>query len=336
MGLLQASCCAHHRRMERRKLGESGLEVAPLCLGGNVFGWTADEKTSFRILDSYLDQGGNFVDTADVYSRWVPGHEGGESETILGRWFKQSRKRQQIILATKVGMEMGASKKGLSRAYILRAAEDSLRRLQNDFIDIYQAHKDDESTPLEETLEAFATLIKQGKARAIGASNYSAARLEEALEISKQKGWPRYESLQPEYNLYDRSAYESELEPVAQKAGLGVIPYYSLAAGFLSGKYRSEQDVEGKARAYRVKNYLNDRGYRILSALDEVAKEHGANPAKVALAWLIARPSIAAPIASATSTEQLKDLVGAVELKLSPEAITKLDEASAPAHAAAG
>jgi aryl-alcohol dehydrogenase-like predicted oxidoreductase len=321
--------------MEKRKLGKSGLEVAPLCLGGNVFGWTADERTSFRTLDTYLDNGGNFVDTADVYSRWIPGHEGGESETVLGRWFKQGRKRQQVILATKVGMEMGTSKKGLSKDYIMRAVEDSLRRLQTDYIDLYQAHKDDESIPLEETLEAFAALVKQGKVRAIGASNYSASRLEEALAISEQKGWPRYESLQPEYNLCARAGYESELEQVAQKAGLGVIPYYALAAGFLTGKYRSEKDVEGKARAYRVKDYLNERGFRILATLDEAAQEYRANDAKVALAWLISRPSVTAAIASATSTDQLRDLVDAVQLKLSPETIAKLDEASAPDRAAA-
>ncbi len=321
--------------MQNRQLGNSELQVSPLCLGGNVFGWTADEPTSFRVLDAFLDVGGNFVDTADVYSIWVPGNKGGDSETIIGKWFKHSGKRKNVVLATKVGMEMGPGKKGLSKAYIQQSIEDSLRRLQTDYIDLYQAHKDDEQTPLEETLGAFSDLINQGKVRAIGASNYSAQRLRAALHISGKHGFSRYESLQPEYNLYDRSGYEAELEPVCRESELGVIPYFSLAAGFLTGKYRSEADLRGKARGGKVKNYLNERGFRILAALDQTAKEIGSKPAQIALAWLMARPGITAPIASATSQEQLKDLVAAADLKLDQAMIERLDQASEYSAAAA-
>jgi aryl-alcohol dehydrogenase-like predicted oxidoreductase len=304
-------------------------------LGGNVFGWTADEPTSFRILDGFLDAGGNFVDTADVYSTWVPGNKGADSETIIGKWFKRSGKRNKTVLATKVGMEMGPGKKGLSKAYIQQSVEGSLRRLQTDYVDLYQAHKDDEQTPLEETLGAFSDLINQGKVRAIGASNYSAQRLRAALDISGKHGFSRYESLQPEYNLYDRAGYEADLEAVCQESGLGVIPYFSLAAGFLTGKYRSEADLRDKARGGKVKNYLNERGFRILAALDQTAKEIGAKPAQVALAWLMTRPTITAPIASATSKEQLKDLVAAADLKLDRAALERLDQASEYSSAAA-
>jgi aryl-alcohol dehydrogenase-like predicted oxidoreductase len=321
--------------MQKRKLGNSGLEVSPLCLGGNVFGWTADEKTSFEVLDAFIDGGGDFIDTADTYSRWLPGHQGGESETIIGKWFKRSRKRDKMILATKVGMEMGPGKKGLSRRYILQEAEDSLSRLQTDYIDLYQSHTDDKETPLEETLGAYADLIKQGKVRTIGASNYTASRLSEALRVSKEDHLPRYESLQPLYNLYDRSEYEDELEPVCEANHLGVIPYFSLASGFLTGKYRSEADLKGSSRAEIVNKYLNERGRRILQALDEVAKEYNATPAQVSLAWLMARPSITAPIASATSTRQLQELIYAANLKLDAAAIERLNQASAPVHAAA-
>ncbi len=321
--------------MQKRKLGKSGLEVSQLCLGGNVFGWTADENTSFQILNAFVDGGGDFVDTADVYSKWVPGHHGGESEAVIGKWFKQNGTRSKIVVATKVGMEMAADKKGLSRGYIARAVEDSLKRLATDYIDLYQTHKDDPDTPLDETLEALTQLIKEGKVRAIGASNYSGKRLDEALAVSREKNLARYESLQPEYNLYDRSGYESELEPVAEKNELGVIPYFSLAAGFLTGKYRSEADLGNKARSGMVKKYLNERGFRILDALDEVAKQHSSTAAEVALAWLMARPSITAPIASATNLDQLKHLVNAANLKLEVEAIERLDEASAEKSAAA-
>jgi len=314
--------------MKKRKLGNSGIEVRPLMFGGNVFGWTLDEAGSFRILDAFVDAGFDFIDTADVYSRFAPGNQGGESETILGKWFKQRGNRAKIILATKLGSEMGPGKKGLSRDYVMQACEDSLRRLQTDYIDLYQSHRDDEATPQEETMEAFSKLVAQGKVRALGASNFSAARLQSALEVSKKHGYPRYESLQPLYNLYDRAEYEEQLEPVCVKNNIGVIPYFSLAAGFLTGKYRSEADVKG-ARARIVTKYVNERGTRILKALDEVAKEKNTKPATIALAWLIARASVTAPIASATSSEQLADLVQAVELELDQASMEKLNAASA-------
>jgi aryl-alcohol dehydrogenase-like predicted oxidoreductase len=315
--------------MKKRNLGNSGLEVAPLALGGNVFGWTVSEENAFPILDAFVSAGFNLIDTADIYPRWVPGNQGGESEQIIGNWLKRSGKRNEVIVATKVGMDMGAGKKGLSKDYILRSAADSLRRLQVDHIDLYQSHQDDQETPLEETLEAYAQLIKEGKVRAIGASNYSAARLAEALNVSKSLGLPRYESLQPLYNLYDRAVYEDELEPLCTSEGLGVINFYSLAAGFLSGKYRSEGDLSKSARGGTVKKYLNERGFRILDALQQVASEYQSTSAHVALAWLIARPSITAPIASATSLDQLNDLNEATKLELDHAAIELLDRASA-------
>lgn len=315
--------------MTKRKLGNSGLEIAPLVFGGNVFGWTADEATSFKLLDAFIEAGFNFVDTADVYSKWVPGNHGGESETIIGKWLERSGKRQQVLIATKVGMEMGPGKKGLSKRYIKQAAEDSLKRLQTDYIDLYQAHTDDPETPFEETFEAFGELVKEGKVVAIGASNYTAERLDEALKVSKRGGYPQYESLQPEYNLYDRAGFETKLEPLCRQAGLGVIPYFSLAAGFLTGKYRSEKDLSNKPRGQIVKKYLNERGFRILDALDEVSKQYHATPGKVALAWLLAQPTITAPIASATTIEQLHDLIEATELQLDSQALERLNQASA-------
>ena len=315
--------------MQKRTLGNSGLEIAPLAFGGNVFGWTADEQRSFELLDSFVDAGFNLVDTADTYSTWVPGNHGGESETIIGNWFKRSGKRQKVILATKLGKPMGPRKKGLSRQYILSEVEDSLSRLQTDYIDLYQSHEDDKDTPLEESLATFAELIEQGKVRAIGASNYSAERLAQALKTSAEHGLPRYETLQPNYNLYDRADYEATLEPLCLREHLGVISYFSLASGFLAGKYRSEADLAGKSRAPMVKKYLNERGYRILRALDEVARRFNATPAQVSLAWLIAGPSITAPIASATNTTQLKELVAATRLRLDDEAVRQLNEASA-------
>ena len=315
--------------MKNRQLGNSGLEVAPLALGGNVFGWTVAEPTSFKLLDAFAAAGFNFIDTADVYSTWVPGNQGGESETIIGKWLKRSGNRNKIVVATKVGMEMGTGKKGLSKTYILRAAEDSLRRLQTDYIDLYQSHVDDAGTPVEETLEALARLVEQGKVRAIGASNYSAERLSQALQVSQQQGYPSYQSLQPLYNLYDRADYEEKLEPLCREKGLGVISYFSLASGFLTGKYRSEADLSQSARGQSVKKYLNDRGFHILRALDEVAEQHHSTPARVALAWLIARPSITAPIASATSVEQLNDLIAATRLELDRSSIELLNQASA-------
>lgn len=311
----------------RRRLGKTGFEIAPLALGGNVFGWTADEPTSFRLLDAYAAAGGNLVDTADMYSAWAPGNKGGESETVIGKWFKRPGNREKVLVATKVGKEMGPGKKGLSRAYILRAAEDSLRRLQTDRIDLYQSHEDDPDTPLEETLAAYAQLVRDGKVRAIGASNYGAERLSQALEVSERHGLPAYRCLQPRYNLYDRTEYEADLEPLCVEHGLGVIPYFPLASGFLAGKYRSEEDLAGSARAEYVRRYLDEKGIRILEALEQVARRHGSTLAAVAVAWVIRRPSVTAPIASATSLDQLRDLVGATNLSLDPSSIELLDRA---------
>ncbi|MBE5252401.1 aldo/keto reductase [Mixta mediterraneensis] len=316
-------------QIETRQLGDSGIEVPLLTFGGNVFGWTIDQSTSFSLLDALVDKGLWFIDTADVYSRWAPGNKGGESETIIGHWLKKSGKRDSIVLATKVGMEMSPEKTGLKPQYIRQAVEDSLRRLQTDYIDIYQAHRDDEGTPLAETLNAFDLLIKEGKVRAIGASNYSAARLQEALQTSEKEGLARYETLQPEYNLYDREGYEAELEKVVTEHGLGVINYYSLASGFLSGKYRSAADASKSARGQGVvEKYLNPRGLKILASLDEISQAHQVSPTQVALAWQIARPGITAPIVSATSLTQLDDLVGATQLKLTQAEIEQLANAS--------
>ncbi|MDF5717808.1 MAG: aldo/keto reductase [Rhizonema sp. NSF051] len=315
--------------MEKREIGHSGLEVSPICFGGNVFGWTLDEATSFEILDAFVADGGNFIDTADVYSTWVPGNQGGESETILGKWLKQRRNRDQVVIATKVGNDMGPKGKGLSRSHIIQGVEDSLQRLQTDYIDLYQSHTDDESTPLEETLETYSELVTQGKVRAIGASNYSAERLAQALQISQQHGYPRYESLQPLYNLCDRSDYEQNLEPLCQEQEIGVISYFSLASGFLSGKYRSEKDLSDSSRGGFVKKYLNERGFHILEAIDEVAKNYNTTPTQISLAWLMARHSVTAPIVSATKIEQLNEIIKAINLKLDPASIEKLDQASA-------
>lgn len=315
--------------IEKLKLGNSGLEVAPLAFGGNVFGWTADEPTSFRLLDAFVDAGFNFIDTADSYSRWVPGHQGGESETIIGNWLKQHGKRDEVVIATKVGSDMGEGRKGLSRNHIRRSVEESLRRLQTDYIDLYQSHYDDLDTPIEETLETYNQLVEEGKILAIGTSNMSAERIRQSLEISKQNGYARYESLQPEYNLYDRSHFEQEYGALCETEQLGVISYFSLASGFLSGKYRSEADLSKSQRGGGIKKYLNDRGFRILAALDEVAKRYNANPTQVSLAWLMAQPLVIAPIASATSVEQLNDLTKAHELNLDDESLNLLYEASA-------
>ena len=314
--------------MNMRKLGRSGLQVSPLAFGGNVFGWTVDEPTSMRLLDQFVGAGFNFIDTADMYSRWVPGNKGGESETLIGKWLKRSGKRGKVVIATKVGMEMGPDRKGLKPAYIRRAVEDSLKRLQTDHIDLYQSHTDDADTPLAETLGAYEKLIRDGKIRAIGASNYTAERLDEALAVSLKHSLPRYESVQPLYNLYDRADYEEKLQAVCVKHDVGVISYFSLASGFLTGKYRSEADLAKSARGQGVKKYLTARGNRILDALDGVAKETAATPARVALAWLMAQPGITAPIASATSAEQLDELFAATKLKLERAAIERLDSAS--------
>ena len=317
--------------MELRPLGRSGLQVSPLAFGGNVFGWTVDEKLSFSLLDAWLDAGFNFVDTADVYSRWVPGHVGGESETIIGKWFAQSGKRHRVVLATKVGKPMGDGKSGLSAAYIREAVDASLRRLKTDHIDLYQSHDDDSGTPFEETLGAFADLVKAGKVRAIGASNHTAPRLAAALDVAERDGLPRYESLQPLYNLYDRSEFEDALEPLCLERGIGVINFYALAAGFLTGKYRTEADARKSPRGESTtRKYLNPRGLRILAALDLVGRRQGVPIARVALAWQLARPAITAPIASVTSLEQLRELAAAAELRLDAASIHELDEASEP------
>ncbi len=314
--------------MKTRKLGSSGLEISPLAFGGNVFGWTVDESMSFKLLDAFVAAGFNFIDTADTYSRWVPGNQGGESETIIGKWVKQRGNRAKVVLATKVGMDMGAGKKGLSRSYVLREVEDSLKRLQTDYIDLYQSHADDLDTPLEETLGTYADLVKQGKVRVIGASNYKAERLSQALQVSRQQGYPVYHSLQPHYNLYDRADYEKELEPLCREQGVGVISYFSLASGFLTGKYRSEADLSKSARGQGVKKYLNPRGFAILNALDQVAEQTRSSPAQVSLAWLLARPGVTAPIASATNPQQLDDLLAATRLELQPAALELLNRAS--------
>lgn len=313
--------------MIMRKLGKSDLLIAPLALGGNVFGWTADEKSSFEVLDAFVDHGFNLIDTANIYSAWAPGNRGGESETLIGKWLKKSGKRKQVILATKVGMEL-AGAKGLKRDYILKSFEESLQRLQTDYIDLYQAHQDDPETPLEETLGAFNQLVTQGKVRAIGASNYEVDRLEAALATSAQYHYASYISLQPYYNLYDRATFEEKLEPLCLKYELGVISYFSLAKGFLTGKYRSTADLHKSPRGDGIAGYLDARGMKILKALDKVADHHQVTPAAVALAWLIQRKSITAPIASATSVSQLKALVQCVQFSLSEAEVTLLDTAS--------
>jgi aryl-alcohol dehydrogenase-like predicted oxidoreductase len=314
--------------MEKRKLGKSSIEVAPLTFGTNVFGWTADEAMSFRLLDGFLAAGFNFIDTADVYARWVPGNAGGESEVIIGNWLKSRGGREKVVIATKFGIEMAPGKKGLSRAYMMQAVEASLRRLQTDYIDLYQSHRDDPDTPIEETLAAYQDLINQGKIRVIGASNFTAPRLAASLETSARLGLPRYETLQPLYNLVERGEFEGELEALCLKETVGVIGYYSLANGFLTGKYRSAADTVGHTRGARAEKYMNDKGLRTLAALDAVAKAHNAKPGQIALAWLIARPSVTAPIVSATNLDQLAEMVKAPEIKLTTAEITQIDAAS--------
>lgn len=314
--------------MNKKKLGHTGIEIAPLVFGGNVFGWTIDESTSHQLLDAFVQAGFNGIDTADSYSRWVPGNKGGESETIIGNWLKKKGNRYKVIIATKVGADMGQGKK-LKKKYILRSAEDSLKRLQTDYIDLYQTHYDDESTPIEETLEAYNLLVKQGKVRAIGASNISPQRLVESLKTSAQKQYPQYQTLQPLYNLYSRAGFEKELQPICEQYGLSVLPYYALASGFLTGKYRSEADLDKSKRGAGIKKYLNKRGMDILKALDTVSAQYNTTPAQIALAWLLTRPTVTAPIASATNIQQLNDLMQGVQLPLDSTSIDMLNQASA-------
>ena len=313
--------------MQKRLLGTTGIEVPPLAIGGNVFGWTVDETASHALLDDFVAQGLNFIDTANTYSSWVPGNKGGESETIIGNWIKQKGNRQNLIIATKVGSEMNG-KKGLGKNYIMDSVNESLQRLQTDYIDLYQAHFPDPETPIEETLEAFDQLIREGKIRAAGASNYSPEQLTEALQVSKQKGLVSYATFQPVYNLYERAPFEKELEQICTEHKIAVISYFALASGFLTGKYRSEKDLDKSKRGGGIKKYLNERGSRILDALDEVAARHDTKPAVIALAWLLAKPFITAPIASATNTGQIADMVKATTILLDEATVSMLDAAS--------
>jgi aryl-alcohol dehydrogenase-like predicted oxidoreductase len=316
--------------MQLRPLGKTGLSIAPLVFGGNVFGWTADEKTSFDLLDAFTGAGFNAIDTADAYSRWVPGNKGGESETIIGKWLKRSGiARDRVVIITKVGSDMGQGRRDLRKAWIIEEVENTLRRLQTDHIDLYLSHWPDPETPYEETLEAHAGLVKAGKVRAFGASNLDAGQLQASFEAADRAGLPRYGALQPEYNLYDRAGFEGPLADLCRKEDIGVITYYSLACGFLSGKYRSKADTEGKARGGGVARYLDDKGLRILAALDSVSAETGAAPAEIALAWLMAKPAVTAPIASATSLAQLASLTKAATLTLSADQMAALDRAGA-------
>ena len=321
--------------MQLRELGHSGLHMAPLVLGGNVFGWTANEQTSFTVLDAFVAGGGNAIDTADVYSAWAPGHEGGgQSETVIGKWLKQRGRRDDVLLLTKVGMDLGGDKNGLSKARIKQAVEDSLHRLQTDYIDLYQSHKDDETLPVTEPLEAYAELLKEGKIRAIGASNFKPERLQAALDAADTHSLPRYESFQPEYNLYNHAAFEQQDLPVVQASGIGVIPYFGLASGFLTGKYRNEADLLKSVRGSTIgQKYLNEQGKKLLAAMDAVADTHSATLAQVALAWLMQAPGITAPIASATSPDQIKELLEAMALQLTAEDVAAL-QAARPVAAA--
>ncbi len=307
-------------------LGRTGVQVTPLCFGGNIFGWTVDEQASFKVLDAYVEAGGNFIDTADVYSAWVPGHQGGESETILGKWMRERNNRHQMVIATKVGSLTSRGRTpDLSRAHILQAVEASLRRLQTDYIDLYFAHRDDLETPLSETLGAFAELVQAGKVRVLGASNYNAARMREALRVSRDNGYPRYEVQQPRYNLIARNDYEGDLQRLCVEEEISVVPYSSLASGFLTGKYRQGAEMPGTPRAGSVRqNYWTSANFALLERVDQVARQYDATPAQVALAWLLTRPGVTAPIASATTIEQTRDIAGALTLKLDQSALDSL------------
>ncbi|QEH39606.1 aldo/keto reductase [Chitinophaga sp. XS-30] len=315
--------------MEKRSLGNTGLEIAPLMFGGNVFGWTADEEMSYRLLDEFTDAGFNAIDTADTYTAWVPGNTGGDSERLIGKWLQRTGKRDQVVIATKVGGKFSEEKKGLKKEYILSQVEDSLQRLQTDYIDLYQSHYDDPETPIEETLEAFTILVKSGKVRAIGASNITVDRLADSIITSEDNDFATYQTLQPEYNLFDRERYEQEFEQFALINKIAVIPYFSLASGFLTGKYRAKADIAGSSREKYLDKYFTERGFKILNALENVAAQYDSKPAVVALAWLLTRPGIAAPIASATNPEQLKDMMASVSLKLDKGDLDILNSASA-------
>ena len=314
--------------MKKISIGNTDLKVAPINLGGNVFGWTLDEKKSFEILDAFTAKGFNFIDTADMYSYWVDGGEGGQSETILGKWMKARGNRKDIVLATKVGGENGLHPVDTSKKHILAAVDKSLQRLQTDYIDLYYTHFDDEKTPVEETLEADDEIIKAGKVRYIAASNISPERLEASFAASEKHGLPKYQALQPHYNLMEREGYESKYAPLAEKYNLTVFPYWSLAAGFLTGKYRSQDDLSKSVRGGSVEKYLNDKGLAVLASLDTVAAKHNTSQATVSLAWLMAQPYIGAPIASATSERQLQTIFNAPELHLDTEDLALLDKAS--------
>lgn len=315
--------------MEKRTLGGTDIQIAPLVFGGNVFGWTADEPTSFRLLDAFTDAGFNGIDTSDNYTAWIPGNTGGDSERVIGKWLKQTGKRDKVVIATKVGGKFSEEKKGLKKAYILQSIEDSLTRLQTDHIDLYQTHYDDLETPIAETLEAYAEIVKSGKVRAIGTSNMTVERLAESINISKQKGFPVYQSLQPEYNLMEREKYETQYAPFVKEHNIGVIPYFALASGFLTGKYRSEKDLEGSSRTKYVARYLNEKGFKVLKALDEVAAQYNSKPGTIAIAWVMAQPGITAPIASASNMAQFDDLVAAAAVKLDAKALDLLNAVSA-------
>ncbi|MRG47913.1 aldo/keto reductase [Chitinophaga sp. SYP-B3965] len=315
--------------MEKRTLGNTDIQLAPLVFGGNVFGWTADEPTSFQLLDAFTDAGFNGIDTSDNYTAWIPGNTGGDSERVIGKWLKKSGKRDKVVIATKVGGKFSEEKKGLKKAYILQSIEDSLTRLQTDYIDLYQTHYDDLETPIEETLEAYAEIVRSGKVRAIGTSNMTVERLAESIQISQQKGFPLYQSLQPEYNLLEREKYETQYAPFVTEHNIGVIPFFALASGFLTGKYRSEKDLEGSSRTKYVSRYINERGFKILNTLDEVAAQYNSKPGTVAIAWVMAQPGITAPIASASNMAQFNDLIAAASLKLDASAMELLNTASA-------
>ncbi len=314
--------------MQKRELGKSGIYVAPISFGGNVFGWTVDKKQSFKILDAFAEAGFDFIDTADTYSWWVPGNVGTESETIIGEWLAQRNNRENIVISTKVGSQNNEHPVNVSKEFIVKNVEGSLKRLKTDYIDLYQTHFDDENTPVEETLSAFQQLIKEGKVRAIGTSNMSPSRILESLAASEKEGLPRYQTLQPQYNLLERDSFENELQEIAEKNSMGVINYYSLASGFLTGKYRSKNDLNKSQRGGAVEKYLNEKGFKVLNALDKISEKHSTTPATISLAWLLARPNITAPIVSATSLKQLEAIIEAPKIRLDAEDMTMLNEVS--------